>query len=59
MLGLWTFAGFRRLKYVLVEELRIQTGEIMTISMSFSGAPLVLRDHLVASLSTTPASHWG
>jgi len=59
MLRLWTFAGFRRLKYVLVEELRIQLGEIMTTSMSFSGAPLVLRDHPVASLSTMPAPHWG
>lgn len=57
ILRLWTFAGCRRLKYVPVEELRIQPGEIMTILMSFSGAPLLLRD-LVASLSTTPTLHW-
>lgn len=41
-----TFAGFRRLKYVPVEELLIQPGEIMTTLMSFSGASLLLHDHL-------------
>jgi hypothetical protein len=35
---------------VLVEELPIQPGEIMTTLMSFSGASLLLHDHLVASL---------